>query len=218
MSNDPEGDEIIRRAREMRGKQGPSIPLPKLVTMFREAARRGPCPDEQVLGDFQILHSCGWVKRLIAAERELTRTNDREKAAAVKALSVLQASLPAIIRENRLSVQWKPNEFGHSVHVEPLDLLSRLIPDALTAIGSFERGTRKEYWHAPAELHADEAIKAWRKAGRMRFGTNPESPLTRFVEAFLALAGEHHSLAAISGAFSRGMIAGVAKRGTTTKS
>jgi hypothetical protein len=177
--------------------------------MFRRAARNGPCPSADMLDECTFIRSTSWVREMIAAETPAWEPAQRAALSAVRTLSVV---LPQILVAYRGMVGFPP--FDHR-RVAVLQHLDDTIPGVIAALEPF-RDRRVRPWHMPAELIAMDAIKAWRLAGRLRLGCNAESPLVKFVQAFLDRAGVLQESGTISKLFERGTIGQITKS-TTSK-
>ena len=187
------------------------VPIDELVAMFRKAAKNGPCPDAAILEECAMLHRTTWVRRW---ENEKTAPRGEWQPLernVRKALKLLAKDLPPLLEFYRkFALQPSFDEGRFAI----LTAVHMYVPRAMAALPV---ETRKPiaYWHAPASLIAAEAMEAWQKAGRTRFGHNPTSPLVRFTRAFLARAGIEPGDDVIAAAFRRGLLDGLPKGGTT---
>jgi hypothetical protein len=179
----------------------------ELVAMFRRAARRGACPTIAMLDECPFLRSTPWVREMMASVPEWEPA-ERE---AHRALRILSDMLPEILVAYRKLLGFHP--FDHR-RLAVLGRLYEIIPAASAALEPFHGSPA---WHGPAELIAMDAMKAWRLAGRLRFGCNKTSPLVNFVQAFLERANVHQEHGTIASAFYRGSIRRIAKQPTNAE-
>ena len=172
------------------------VPLDELVSMFRQAAKNGPCPDAAHITDCDMLFRTTWIRDIIDTEKGVYVEWHGVERAARKALKDLIKKLPPLIELYKSFSNITPSITGQQIII-----LSTLHENASLAVAAMppERKQHIALWHVPASLIADDARTAWRKVGRTRFSYKPTGPLVRFTQAFLARAGierNHDEIAA----------------------
>jgi hypothetical protein len=188
-------------------RKSDQIDAHELLAMFRRAARRGACPTIAMLDECPFLRSTTWVGDMMASAPEW----EPAQREALRALRILSDKLPEIVDAYRELLGFHP--FDHR-RLWVLGRLYEMIPAASAALEPFHGAPA---WRGPAELIAMDAMKAWRLAGRLRFGCNVTSPLVNFVQAFLEMANVCQPHGTIAMAFQRGSIGRIAKQPTTAR-
>jgi hypothetical protein len=199
------------------------IELRDLMAIFREAgAPRYPCPDESILRDAIFIRTFAWLPYAVYTAEVATLDIANRKL--VKDLRRVQRALRPVIdaREDVFGGQSATDPMRDLL---PLVELRDLIPAAIGTLHYKRNPTRFAPWHGAANMVADQAIWAWRRAGKKgSFGIKPTSPLVNFTYEFLVRSSNDYQLLpdgkdyqheTIARAFERGIVARKRKATTT---
>jgi hypothetical protein len=167
---------------------GRELSAEQVAQLFRDAARYGPFPSEFHCQQLAALINSLPFNRDSVPIRP--RANSLEPT--IRRLSRLVGDRLEWLRQARLSLE--PSVPLHQrdilvIEERNFEQMRIAILGVMPHVGVSRPMRSNSYWHRTALVIAHHARAYWQAAGRPRIGTNPNSPLVRFVIKVLDARG-----------------------------